>query len=72
MYGHVDTGIGIGAVSPMHGSVGIPQGEGELGVAFEIGPVDGDLARIGNRCGEQQPREQKEGNKCPNVFHNLI
>ena len=67
-----DAGIGIGAVSPMHGAVGIPQGEGELGVPLEVETVDGDLARIRDWCGEQGPREQKEEEKKGKVFHNSI
>ena len=35
----------------MDGSVGVPQGEGEWGVALEVGPVDGHFARIGNGSG---------------------
>jgi hypothetical protein len=40
-----------GDVSPMHDAVGIPQGEGEWGVALEVETVDGHLARIRDRCG---------------------
>ena len=35
----------------MDGAVGIPQGEGELGFPLEVGPVDGDFARIWDWCG---------------------
>ena len=52
-----DAGVGIGAVSPMDGAVGIAQGEGEWGFPLEVGPVDGHLARIRDRCGGKGPRE---------------
>ncbi len=58
-----DAGIGIGAVSPMDGAVGIAQGEGEWGVPLEVETVDGDLARIRDWCGEQGPREQRDEEK---------
>ena len=67
-----DAGIGIGAVSPMNGAVGIPQGEGEWGVPLEVETVDGDLARIRDGRGGQRPREQKEEEKKGKVFHNSI
>ena len=71
MYGHVDAGIGIGAVSPMHGAVGIAQGEGELGVALEVSSVYGDLSGIGDGSSGQGPREQKDEQKKANVFHDF-
>ena len=70
---NVDRGVGICTVLPMDGAVGIPQGEGEPGVALEVGSVDGDLARIGNGCGRQEPREQEQEQeqKEVSVFHKL-
>ena len=47
VHGNVYGGVGVGPVSPMHDAFGIDQGEGEPGVALEVGPVDGNLARIG-------------------------
>ena len=58
---YVDTGVAIGPVSPMYGAVCISEGEGELGVALKVGPVDGDFARIGDRCGGDILPEGEKG-----------
>lgn len=48
---YVDTGVCVDTVAPMRGAVCVSQGEGELGIALKVGSVDGDLARVGDRCG---------------------
>ena len=72
VHGGVDGGVGVGAVAPPDCAFGVPQGESELGIALKVGPVYGDLSGIGNRRSGQNPREQKQSNNRPNIFHNRI
>ena len=56
----------------MDGSVGIPQGEGEWGVALEVGPVDGDLARIRYGCGGKGLPEGGENDSKTKGYQKLL
>ena len=65
----IDRVVGICAVAPMHGSVGIPQGEGEDAGAVVVHSVYRHLAAVGNgRCLQGEGKEEK-GKDSDDVFH---
>tara|TARA_B110000438_G_scaffold250225_1_gene253933 strand:- start:105 stop:572 length:468 start_codon:yes stop_codon:yes gene_type:complete len=65
----IDRIAGIGAVSPMPGSVRIPQGEGEDAGAVVVQSVYRHLAAVGNgRCLQGEAKEEK-GKDSNDVFH---
>jgi hypothetical protein len=67
-----DAGLGIGAVSPMDGSVGIAQGEGEWGFPLEVGSVDGHFARIRYGCGGQGLSAGRENDSETKGYQKLV
>ena len=53
-------------------AVGIPEGEGELGVALEVETVDGHLARIRDWCGGKGLPAEREDDSETKGYQKLI